>query len=569
MTAPHDVLTDKERQLYSDLKRRELALMSGMEYGVYCSDMVRFPHVEYVDTLITAAMHGHLYKTGTGPRCVWEGDEFDGVWVHPDTGERAIFNISMSEPPRHGKSFHVSEHLPAWFLTKYPDLSVHLASYADTFAATWGAKARDHVEAHPELGIEVRNDARSNALWRVKDHIGTMKTAGAGGPLTGTGRHLGVIDDLLKNAEEAMSNTTRQANIAWYLSVWKTRKEPHPARLKMLNPEKNYEDIFCIDISMSTRWNMEDLNGWLRENEDSDWFFINMPALAFEDEDDPEYGDAGRCVLGREPGEPLCPSRFTKTALMDLRTSGEGLFWFNALYQGVPRVEEGGIISKPFRYFKTRTTGTTEEYLLDNGEIIPVFKCHRFVTVDLAATMKERSDYTVYSVWDATPGPNRRLLLVELYRMKLESADHEAMITRWTSIWNPKYVGIEDRTFGTSLIQTLKKKSSIRVKALKADKDKVMRALPFGYQIMEGNVFFPVGKDWLQSFEEEILDFPNGRHDDMIDCAGYAVMEFEAIPKTRKMAQEGSTNIHERVVDHIEKVIKKKKGAKVQRVRYR
>ena len=61
--------------------------MSGMEYGVYCSGMVRFPHVEYVDTLITAAMHGHLYKTGTGPRCVWEGDEFDGVWVHPDTSE--------------------------------------------------------------------------------------------------------------------------------------------------------------------------------------------------------------------------------------------------------------------------------------------------------------------------------------------------------------------------------------------------------------------------------------------------------------------------------------------------
>lgn len=77
MTA-HDVLTPQERQLYADLKRRELALLSSMEYGCYASKMIRFPHVEYVDTLITAAQTGHMYKSGTGPRCVWDGDDLDG-----------------------------------------------------------------------------------------------------------------------------------------------------------------------------------------------------------------------------------------------------------------------------------------------------------------------------------------------------------------------------------------------------------------------------------------------------------------------------------------------------------
>jgi len=294
-----------------------------------------------------------------------------------------------------------------------------------------------------------------------------------------------------------------------------------------------------------------------------------MPALAFDDELSPDYGDPGRCVLGREPGDPLCPSRFTKTALEELKGSGEGLLWFNSLYQGVPRVEAGGIISKPFHYFSSRMRGPTLEYRLDSGEIIPDFKLHKFATVDLAATMKERSDFTVYAVWGVTPGPNRKMLLLALHRERLESSDHEERVNMWTAMHDPKYVGIEDRTFGTSLIQTLKKRSRIRVKALKADRDKVMRALPFGYLIMEGKVLFPEDAPWLEAFESELLDFPNGRHDDMVDCAGYAAMEFEAIPRDRKMPQERATNIHERVEEHVEKKIKAKKKAKLQRVRYR
>lgn len=569
MAAPN-VLNDKEKQLYADLKRRELSLLSPMEYGVFCSGMIRYDHVEYADTLILSAMLGRLYKSGVGLRCVWDGDKHDGRWIHPVTGERAVFKIGLNEPPRHGKSFHISEHLPAWFLTKYPNLNVHLASYEHNFAASWGAKARDHVEENPNLGIEVRSDARANAMWRVKGHTGSMKTAGAGGPLMGTGRHLGIIDDLLKNSEEAMSTTVRQANIDWYLTTWKTRTEPHPARLRMTTGDTNIPDIFCIDISVSTRWHMEDLNGWLQENENDEWYFVNLPAIAFEDEHSKEYGDPRQCVLGRSPGEPLCPERFTLTALVDLKTSGEGLFWFNALYQGVPRVEQGGIMKRPFRYFKVRiATSGAETYLLDSGEQVPAFKCMRFATVDLAATMKDRSDYTVYAVWDVTPGPERKLLLRARYRMKLESADHEDYVTRWTAEHDPRYVGVEDKTFGTTLIQNLKKRGRIRVRALPADRDKVMRALPFGYLLIEGKVFFPEEAPWLEEFESELLDFPNGSHDDQVDVCAYAALEYEKIPTKFKAPQEAATNLSERVEQHVEKKIRAKKKRRVQRVRYR
>lgn len=578
--SPEDIalLSEQEQSAYEELLRRQLALSSPMEYGVYASKMQRYPHVEYVDSLIMAALHGRLYKTGVGPRCVFEPDPFqpddpyEGKWVHPVTGEPALFNIALSEPPRHGKSFHVSQHFPAWFRTKFPTLNFHLASYEATFAASWGAKARDLVKAHPELGVAVRDDAGANALWKLKGYPNAeMKTAGAGGGITGSGRHVGVIDDLVKNAEEAMSEVTRSGNIEWYISTWKTRREPHPARMLMLNPGHvaTYPDIFCIDISMSTRWHEDDLNGWLRENEPEEWYFVNLPALAYDDPQSPDYGDPKRCVLGRQPGEPLCPSRFNRTDLLKIKGSERGLFWFNAMYQGTPRVEDGGLIQKPFRYYRTQpsSTGGTE-YVLDDGERVAEHRCLRFATMDLAATMKTRSDYTVFQVWDVTPAPQRRMILRAQYRVKIESPDHVGYTLQWFKEFRPAYILIEDRTYGSSLLQQMRRDyPAVPVRPLSPDKDKYTRAIPFASKILAGDVFFPADAPWLPAFETELLLFPNVQHDDQVDCAAYAARELDRIPKLLRNEWEAPTTLEERAVEHIEKIMKKKDAERRRRVR--
>ena len=563
-------LTPDERAAYATRLRQELALTSPMEYGVYCSNMERYAHVEYVDNLLMGAQRGHLYKTGLGPRCVWS----DAVeaWVHPETGERAIFNIALSEPPRHGKSYHISEHAPAWFRTKYPDLNVHLASYEAKFAASWGGKARDLVEQHPEFKVSVRPDARSASRWEVVGHRGEMKTAGAGGAITGSGRHFGVIDDLIKNSEEALSAVVRESNIDWYISTWKTRREPHPARLRDLQisegVEPTHPDIFCVDVSMSTRWHEDDLNGWLKRNEPDEWYFVNLPALAFEAETTEDYGDPGRCVLGRKPGEPLCETRYNRTALLEVRASERGLFWFNALYQGVPRVEEGGVLSRPFSYYRTRLTPSGGlEYLLDGGESTHEYRCIRFATLDLAATTKTRSDYTVFAVWDVTPAPNRKLLLRALYRLKIESADHVSYLLRWVHDWSPRYTLIEDRTFGTTLLQQMRRDHpKVPVRPFATDTDKFTRALPLGMKILSKDVFFPADAPWLAEYENELLTFPNGAHDDQVDVSAMAAIEFDKIPKRVKSEWEAPVTAEEKAKAYEDRLWAKKEKSRRRRV---
>lgn len=130
-------------------------------------------------------------------------------------------------PPRHGKSETVSRYLPAWYLGRFPDRRVMLASYEAHFAATWGRKARELLEqVGPEVfGVSVSERSAAASAWDIAGRRGGMVTAGVGGPLTGKGAHLLVIDDPVKNAEEAQSELLREKAFGWWRSTARTRLE--------------------------------------------------------------------------------------------------------------------------------------------------------------------------------------------------------------------------------------------------------------------------------------------------------------------------------------------------------
>ena len=144
----------------------------------------------------------------------------------------------------------------------------------------------------------------------------------------------------------------------------------------------------------------------------------------------------------------------------------------------------------------------------------------KYGVVDLATTTNKDSDYTVITSFAQTP--DNRLLVLDMVRQKMEGPDIIPAIKRAIQKNKLQYVGIERQGFQTTIIQ-MAQRAGIRVKNLKTDKDKVTRALPLAARMEAGEVFLLRDTHWLPEVEREIMTFPAGAHDDIIDTLSYGV----------------------------------------------
>lgn len=412
-----------------------------------------------------------------------------------------IDRLMVFMPPRHGKSSRVSWYTPPWFLARNPSKRVMLCSYEADFAASWGRKARDVIESHPELGVKVRQDSKAAHRWDLVKQSGGMATAGVGGPITGKGADLLVIDDYCKNADEANSLSWRDRAWDWYRSTAQTRLEPGGGV-----------------VIVATRWHEGDLAGRLLQDEPHRWTVINLPALAQEND-----------TLGRAPGEALWPDRYDADTLAGIRESIGPYFW-SALYQQSPAPVEGALFKRAsFRFWRP---GPGVYRLLapaDGGDtetVVPVNRCRRFMTVDVAASTKTSADFTVAAVWAVTPGDRHeaKLLLLDRVRLRLEGPDQVPMILRLKTTHNPSWIGVERAAYGLTLLQELRRQG-VPVRELKPDADKVSRALVAVARCENGQAYFPADAPWLDEWERELLAFPVAAHDDQVDVFAYAANE--------------------------------------------
>jgi len=197
-----------------------------------------------------------------------------------------------------------------------------LSSYEADFARSWGRKARTLVEEHGHLfGVSVSSASSAADNWEVAGHGGGMTTAGIGGPLTGRGCDLMIIDDPVKNAEESLSPTVREKHWDWWQSTASTRLEPGASALVMM-----------------TRWHPEDLAGRILTEQPGEWEVVSLPALAGYD--DP---------LGRAPGEALWPERWPREVLERTKANLDA-YWWKALYDQRP--SRHGRFEWPDEYFE-------------------------------------------------------------------------------------------------------------------------------------------------------------------------------------------------------------------------
>lgn len=388
-------------------------------------------------------------------------------------------------PPRHGKSVRCSHYFPAWFLLTYPDRRVLLASYEADFAAQWGRKVRDTVTKWgPVFGVKVRPDSKAADRWEIEQYGGGMQTAGAGGPLLGKGFDLGIIDDPVKNATEALSPTYRQKVWDWYGSTFETRMEPG-ARV----------------VVTQQRWHTEDLGGRLLKEQPRDWRCVSIAALA-------EPGD----VLGRAVGAALWPERYPKEELERKRRNAPT--WFAAQYQQHPLDLEGGFFRGLDRIKVLAATPTADNFL----------RQVRFW--DLASTEAQAGadpDWTV-GVRMARHKDGGYVVL-HLVRERLGPQGVRRLI-RQTAELDGKPVPVrierEGGASGKIAADLLVREVLDGWPALAGapEGSKAERAEPWGSQIEAGNVTLVRG-EWNAALLDEHRAFPSGDHDDQVDaCSG-------------------------------------------------
>ena len=407
-----------------------------------------------------------------------------------DIAAGRIKRLMVSMPPRHGKSELVSRYFPAWYLGTFPDKRIILVSYEADFAATWGRKARDLLEEHgPSLfGIRVSGKSSAANRWDIEGHEGGMITAGVNGPITGKGADIGIIDDPVKNDQEAMSVTYQERAYEWYKSTFRTRIQRDGAIILIM-----------------TRWHENDLAGKLlaaQEEDGEKWEVVSLPAMA--EDDDP---------LGRELGQPLCPGLFTKDALESIKKS-VGSYWWASLYQQRPSPAEGGIFKRNWWQYYRRAPDRLDEIIQ---------------SWDMTFKDTKTADFVVGQVW-GRKGADKYLLDQVRDRMDFP-ATIQAVRTLSAKWPQAKVKLVEDKANGPAVIATLKKEISGLI-PVEPQGSKESRAWAVSAEVEAGNVYLPDPSiaPWVHDFVEECAAFPNGANDDQVDAMSQALMRLNKQP---------------------------------------
>lgn len=439
---------------------------------------------------------------------------------------RGNARIIINMPPRHGKSEYLSKYLPTWHLLNFPEKRIIITSYSADLAKHWSRQIKDLIKIYGKKarGIKLNPANAAVAGFTLKDHTGGVQAVGINGALTGKGADLIILDDPVKNDREANSSKMREKLWEWYKATLYTRLEPGGSIILIMT--RWHEDDLCGRIMKQKENECENNDNDNNNNEDSDngdntnqWEIIILPAIA-----------NARCPLGRKKGEALWAERFNIKKLKELRrTLGE--YWFDSLYQQSPYPLAGGIFKvQEFKYFKFN--GKDIEV---HNSIIP-HKENIFIAVDLAASTKESADYTVLMAFAVDSTQN--IYILDILRSHFDTLNHLDIIRDLFHQWQPLVVGIESVQYQSAIVRAAAA-DGIPVKALKPNKDKISRALPMQAKLQSGLVFLPQYAHWSEDFKSELAAFPNGKHDDQVDCFAYinemiSPLSKEFIPTGRK-----------------------------------
>lgn len=400
-----------------------------------------------------------------------------------ERGEIARLMINM--PPRHGKSMLASEFFPAWYLGRNPDQYVVTATYAQELADDFGRKVKNQIEDEAFRaifpGVGLADDSKSARRFHVDgvsggvEHATTQRGAfyavGVGGPLTGRGAHLLLIDDPVKNREDAESEIVRRKIKDWYTSTAYTRLMPG-GRI----------------VLIQTRWHEDDLSGWLQaEHAHEGWVVLNLPAID-------------------EQQRPLWPEQYDIEALERIRRALPPRDW-SALYQQQPTPDEGD-------YFKSEWFRPAEPPPRDQMRV--------YGASDYAVTAGG-GDYTAHIVVGV--GPDGRMHVLDVWRRQAAS---DEWVEAWCDLvlkWKPIAWAEETGQIKAGVGPFLEKRARERQAYVAREQfptrgDKAVRAQSIRGRMAMDGLYIAPDAPWRADLMAECLRFPAGVNDDQVDALG-------------------------------------------------
>jgi predicted phage terminase large subunit-like protein len=435
-----------------------------------------------------AAFNQKVFSTldpGTAYEHNWHLDHVCWQLMRVARGEvrRLIINV----PPRSMKSITASIGFAAWVLGHDPTTRIICVSYAEDLARKLSVDTQT-VMASPwykELFPRMRfATTRRRPTDLITTQHGYRYAAGMNGSILGRGADLIIVDDPIKATDALSQAERRRVNDAFDNTLY-TR----------LNDKRRGAIVIIMQ-----RLHEDDLVGHVTNV--GEWEVVSIPAIATEDHlyrlsDAPEdryLRRAGEVLSAREP----------RDVLESIRRM-QGSLTFSAQYQQAPLPPQGNIVKREWLRFYIHRPAQFDFIM---------------ASWDTASTLSESADFSVGTVWGAK---GLDFYLLDLVRGRFEVPELRREVLRLAQQWRTDQTVIEDTDIGRAITQDLRRSGEWRAILRRPRFDKEARFLAQSARFESGQVHVPQDAPWLATWLDELLAFPNGRHDDQVDSTSQAL----------------------------------------------
>lgn len=368
-------------------------------------------------------------------------------------------------PRGHGKTSICIIAFALYRILFNPNIRILLVSATHHQAAAFSADIQRRLLTQRTINLfgYLRGEKWTETAWTVRNRSKPQKehTLTAMGVLGPiVGRHYDcILLDDIVNEDTAYTKTQRDKIDTWFRKVLLPCLEPHG-------------EIHIV----GTRYHHDDLYGRILTR-----------------------GGYETLISRALDPEPLWPQYFSRAKLEAIkRELGSTIFALQ--YQNDASLAKGAIIKPTWlRYYDTPPP---------DGYTVAAF--------DLAISQKSSADFFAWCIARRV-GQNYYILDADHDRLTFDQ--QARFIERIWHDYSPDRIRIETTAYQEALAQHLAGKG-LPIERVKPDRDKVRRVMRVSPLFENGQVYLPRG---LHDFEEELLTFPHGVHDDIVDAMEMAL----------------------------------------------